>query len=297
MLTWTERATLFKILAVLWTQHRWCLVLGKTSSIAFQKPSAPSPTARSGAISSPRCLMSMRSSRQLCALSRTPVWKPTSSFLPSGVAPISTSMHSAASSIRLQVDPVRPHIHVSPRREVALLPGVVIRLPFCRQPRDHRRRQVRRVLAQEGGEGFLEVASRHPTQVENRQQRIEALRPPRPLRQDRRSEADFVLGAHVAPVAYLGATDLDRPHPGLDCPIRPMAMAHDTVAAIRQFQILPHGDKGISFGDQHLSQHAAGAFTCKFAQRIVDGLTLTERKNSGISRHGVSLLSGRFWQA
>jgi hypothetical protein len=35
-----------------------------------------------------------------------------------------------------------------------------------------------------------------------------------------------------------------------------------------------------------------GAFTCKFAQRIVDGLTLTERKNGGISRHGVSLLSG-----
>src|SRR5262249_38691810 len=99
-------------------------------------------------------------------------------------------------------------------------------------------------------------------------------------------------GAHVAPVAYLGATDFDGPHSGLDCPIRPMAMAHDTVAAIRQFQILPHGDKGISFGDQHLSQHAAGAFTCKFAQRIVDSLTLTERKNSGISRHGVSLLSG-----
>ena len=47
-----------------------------------------------------RCLMWMRSSRQLCALSRTPVWKPTSSFFPSGVAPISTSMHSAASSIR-----------------------------------------------------------------------------------------------------------------------------------------------------------------------------------------------------
>src|SRR6185369_1327872 len=53
-----------------------------------------------GAISSPRSLMSMRSSRQLCALSRTPVWKPTSSFFPSGVAPISTSMHSALSSIR-----------------------------------------------------------------------------------------------------------------------------------------------------------------------------------------------------
>ena len=33
----------------------------------------------------------------------------------------------------LQIDPVRPHVHVSPRREVALLPDVVIRLPFCRQ--------------------------------------------------------------------------------------------------------------------------------------------------------------------
>jgi len=35
---------------------------------------------------------------------------------------------------RLQVDPVRPHVHVSPRREVALLPGVVIRLPLRRHP-------------------------------------------------------------------------------------------------------------------------------------------------------------------
>jgi hypothetical protein len=71
-----------------------------------------------------------------------------------------------------------------------------------------------------------------------------------------------------------------------------MAMTHDAVAAIWQFQILPHGDKAISFGDQHLSQHAAGAFTRKFAQRIVDRLRLTEPDNSAISRHGVSLLSG-----
>jgi hypothetical protein len=49
MLIWTERAILLSTLAVLWTQHRWCLVPGKTSSMAFQKPSAPSPMARSGA--------------------------------------------------------------------------------------------------------------------------------------------------------------------------------------------------------------------------------------------------------
>src|ERR1700740_2728568 len=131
--------------------------------MAFQKPSAPSPTARSGAISSPRRLMSMSSSRQLWALSRTPVWKPTSSFLPSGVAPISTSMHSAVSSgglfpARLQVASVRPYVHVTPGQEVALLPGVVIGLPFRRQPRDHGWRQVGRIPAQEGGERLLEVA-------------------------------------------------------------------------------------------------------------------------------------------
>src|SRR5947209_17523025 len=76
--------------------------------------------------------------------------------------------------------------------------------------------------------------------------------------------------------------------------MRPMTMPHDAVAAIRQFQILPHGDKRIGFGDQHLSEHSAGAFTCKFTQRIVDGLRLTECDDSGISRHGVSLLSGGF---
>src|SRR6266446_5186416 len=97
----------------------------------------------------------------------------------------------------LQVDPVRPHVHVSSRREIALLPGVVIRLP------------------------------------RRRQQRVEALRPPRPLRQDRRGEADFRLRPHVAPVAHLCATDPDRPDPGLDRAMWTMAVTHDAVAAVR----------------------------------------------------------------
>src|SRR4030081_1990185 len=115
MLTWTERATLLSTLVVLWTQHRWCLVPGKTSSIAFQKPSAPSPTARSGAISSPRCLISTRSSHQLCALSRTPGLKPDKFFLALGCC---TDQHQHAFGglfhPSLQVDPVGPHVHVSP---------------------------------------------------------------------------------------------------------------------------------------------------------------------------------------
>jgi hypothetical protein len=55
--------------------------------------------------------------------------------------------------------------------------------------------------------------------------------------------------------------------------------------------------KGVGFGDQYLSQHSAGTFACQIGQWIIDGIRLTERNDSGISRHGVSLLAGRFWQA
>src|SRR3984893_12296808 len=79
---------------------RWPRVLGHTSSTACQKPRAPSATASSGPIASPRRLRSRRSSFQDCALSRTPSMSPTSSFLPSGVAPMITSRHCATSSSR-----------------------------------------------------------------------------------------------------------------------------------------------------------------------------------------------------
>jgi hypothetical protein len=160
---------------------------------------------------------------------------------------------------RLQVDPVRPHVDVTPRRQVAFLPGVVIGLPLRRQPRDHGWRQVRRVLAQQGAEGLLEVAGRHPAQVENRQQRVEALGPQCPLRQDRRGEAHFLIRLHVSAVAHLGTPDRDWPDPGLDGPLRSMAVQHHAVAAIRQLEVLPLGDEGVSFRDQHLCQLSVGA--------------------------------------
>src|ERR1700731_323316 len=77
-------------------QQRW----PRVPSTACQKPRAPSATARSGPIASPRRLRSRRSSFHDCALSRTPSMSPTSSFLPSGVAPMITSRHCAASSSR-----------------------------------------------------------------------------------------------------------------------------------------------------------------------------------------------------
>ena len=66
-------------------------------------------------------------------------------------------------------------VEVAPRREVALLPGIVFRLPIRRQPRDHRRRQVGRVPAEENREGLREVAGRDAAQIKDRKQCIAAL--------------------------------------------------------------------------------------------------------------------------
>jgi hypothetical protein len=73
-----------------------------------------------------------------------------------------------------------------------------------------------------------------------------------------------------------------------------MAVTHDPVTPIRQLHILPHGDEGVGFGDQHLTKHPTGAFTGEFTQGIVDGFRLTQPDDSGISRHGASLLPGGF---
>ena len=92
------------------------------------------------------------------------------------------------------------------------------------------------------------------------------------------------------------APDLDRPDPGLDRALRPMAVTDDAVAPIRQFQVLPLGNEGVGFRNQRLRQHAAGALSGKLGQRIVDGIRLTERDDSAISRHGVSLVWDNFCQ-
>jgi hypothetical protein len=69
----------------------------------------------------------------------------------------------------LQVDAIGPDVDVAPGRQIAPLPTGVICLPLAAEPRNHRRRQVRRVLAQQGRERLLEVAHRHDAQVEDRQ--------------------------------------------------------------------------------------------------------------------------------
>ena len=73
-------------------------------------------------------------------------------------------------------------------------------------------------------------------------------------------------------VADLGPLDRHRPDPGLDRALRPMAVPHDAVAAVRQASDLPHhGQKGFGFGLDRLRQQPAGAFA---QQRSVSGSSI-----------------------
>ena len=86
---------------VLCTQHRCSRVVGYASTIAFQNPDAPSPTATAGAIAKPaRFQVHQQFLPTLLALP-VAVGEPINSFRPSGVAPINTSMHSACGSRRI----------------------------------------------------------------------------------------------------------------------------------------------------------------------------------------------------
>ena len=90
----------------------------------------------------------------------------------------------------LEIDPIGPDVDVVSRRQVAVLPAIIVGLPIFFQPPDHRGRQVRCFLADERGKSILEVASGDAAQIDSGEQRIKAIRPTRPFRQYRRSEGD-----------------------------------------------------------------------------------------------------------
>ena len=175
MPAWTDLGNLSSTLAVLCTVQRWWRVVGDTSSSAFQKPSAPSPVASSGAIAEPaplevdqqlppalralphahleadQFLLALRASRR----SAPACTRPAAPSAPAGRRRRPRHRRSAGPTGRAAAS-----AHSPP--------------PTPPQPRDHRRRQVRGVAAQQRGERLLEVARRDPAQVEDRQQRIQA---------------------------------------------------------------------------------------------------------------------------
>jgi len=131
----------------------------------------------------------------------------------------------------------------------------VVRFPLAPQPGNHRWRQVRGLLAEQCGKRFLEVAHRHPAQVEDRQQRIQAPRPPRPARQDRRGEADTICASLAnSTVAQLWTLHLHGANPGLHLALRPMAVPDDALASVRQSLAFHRRQKRVGFGLDGLGQ-------------------------------------------
>ena len=148
---------------------------------------------------------------------------------------------------RLQVDAVRPDVDVAPRRQVAPLPARVVGLPLAPQPRDHRGRQVRGLLAQQRPERLLEVAHRDPAQVEHRQQRIQARRPPCPARQDRRGEAD-ALAASRQRRGRAASPAAPRPGRSRSAPGAPgQPVPHQALTPVRQLHALHRRQERLGF--------------------------------------------------
>src|SRR5450759_4265973 len=189
----------------------------------------------------------------------------------------------------LQVDTVRPDIHVSPRRQVALLPAVVLVLPLGRQSGNHRRRQVRRVLSQKRRQRLLEAARRDAAQIKHWQQRIQALRPPSPFRQDRRGKADPGAVNRSTAIPDLHRADLNRPDPRLDRALGTMTMPNDAAATVRQPEIFHAGEERLGLHLDSLCQQSAGAVSKDIRQGIVDLVRQTKTDNTAILIHGVSL--------
>jgi len=173
------------------------------------------------------------------------------------------------------------------------LPALVVRLPLAPKPRNHRRRQVRSLLAQQGRERFLEVAHRHAAQVQDRQQGIQAPAPPGPARQNGRGEAD-ALDARLAnsTVAQLDPLHRDRADPGLNQALRAVAVPDNALAPVRQPLALHLSQERLGFRLDGLGQQPARAAPQNRRQRIIDIIGLTEGNNGGSACHGVSAPSG-----
>src|SRR6056297_3208813 len=194
----------------------------------------------------------------------------------------------------LQIDAVGPDIDIPPRREITALPAIIFLLPVSRQTGDDAGRQVRRICSEQRGQSFLEIAGGNSTQIEHRQQGIEALRTPRPFRKDVGGEADLLLGGHVGgPVADFRALHIQRTDPGLNAALRPVPVPDNALTPIRKSLFGMLSNESIRFGPKRGGQHPAGPVPGDRGQWIRDRSKLVQRDNIGIICHGVSCL----WEA
>src|SRR5450830_1824371 len=189
----------------------------------------------------------------------------------------------------LQEYTVGPHIQVSARRQIPPLPMPVLALPLCRQTGNHRRRQVRCVLAQQRGQCLLEVPGRDAAQIKHRQKRIQSLRAPRPQRQDRRGEPDPLAVAGSPAIPNLHPGNLDSTDPRLDRAFGTMTVPDNTVSSISKPAALHLGEERLSFQLDSLREQLSRTRSQDIGQWIIDLVGVTKTNNIANLVHGVSL--------
>ena len=174
------------------------------------------------------------------------------------------------------------------RREVTVLPAVVLVLPRLLQPAHHRGREVGRVAAEQRREGLLEVPGRDATEIQNRQQRVQAPCAACPSGQDRRAEPHRLSRAGIA-VADLRPACRDRAHAGLDHAFRADAVARHAPTPVLEPRLGEAGHERVGLRHQRLSEDAPRPLSGERRQRVVDLVALAKGQDAGRLAHGVSL--------
>src|SRR4029077_7985874 len=162
-----------KTLAVLCTQQRWPRVLGHTSSTACQKPRAPSATASSGPLASPRRFGATRGP--------FPRWRPLAHAVDESdkfLFAFGRGADDHQQALRgllepgLHMDAVDPEVNVAVGREITLAPTRMLVRPGLLEPPDGRGREPAGILAEQCDQRLLEITGGDALQVENRDQHL-----------------------------------------------------------------------------------------------------------------------------
>src|SRR5260370_38857414 len=174
---------------------------------------------------------------------------------------------------------------------IALAPARVLLGPALLRPTDGGGREPACVLAEQCEECLLAVAGGDTLEVEHRDQHLEAFRPARVGRQNRRRKANS-LGAWAAAVAHARAPHGERAYAGHDLALGQVPMAHESLATVVG-QLDGMGDEqGCNLGRDGLRQQRSRAVAQNLGQRISKSSWLGELENVSVG-HGVSLLRWR----
>src|SRR5215468_3707229 len=191
----------------------------------------------------------------------------------------------------LHVNAVDPEVDVAFGREIAFAPACVLFAPGLLEASNGRGREPAGVPAEQCDQRVFEVAGRDALEVEDREQHLQALRPARVGRQNRRRKAD-ALATFAAAVTHARAAHRHRTDAGHDLTLGQMSVAHQPPAAIIGELVGMAAEQARNLGLDGLRQNRSRAVAQNLGQRISKSSWLRELENISVG-HGVSLLCWR----